>query len=156
MPGKRLRKSFRPLAKTSAVFLICVILAVLPNLGNLYANWEMSKTSLRGPTELTQTTTGSAEKVSDGPDKDYAFAWSYGKSELLTLLVPNAYGGASGGTLGDSSELYKELRSKGAQVGADVQTYTYWGDKIFTSGPVYFGALICFLFVLGCLSFPTK
>lgn len=149
-------KAFAPLAKTSAVLLICVILAVLPNLGNLYANWEMSKTSLRGPTELTQTTTGSAEKVSDGLDKDYAFAWSYGKSELLTLLVPNAYGGASGGTLDDSSELYKELRSKGAQVGADVQTYTYWGDKIFTSGPVYFGALICFLFVLGMFVVPNK
>ncbi len=67
----------------------------------------------------------------------------------MTVLVPNVYGGGSGGTLDSSSELYKELKKNGAQVGKEVQTYTYWGDKIFTSGPVYFGALVCFLFVLG-------
>ncbi len=73
----------------------------------------------------------------------------YGWKELMTVLVPNVYGGGSGGTLDSSSELYKELKKNGAQVGKEVQTYTYWGDKIFTSGPVYFGALVCFLFVLG-------
>lgn len=150
------QKAMVPLVKISGVMLVCVILAVLPNLGNLYANWEMSKTSMRGPTELTQATTGSAAKVSDGLDKEYAFAWSYGKGELLTLLVPNAYGGASGGTLDNNSNLYKELRSKGAQLGNDVQSYTYWGDKIFTSGPVYFGAIVCFLFVLGLFVVPGK
>ena len=62
----------------------------------------------------------------------------------MTVLVPNVYGGGSGGTLDSSSELYKELKKNGAQVGKEVQTYTYWGDKIFTSGPVYFGALVCF------------
>lgn len=67
----------------------------------------------------------------------------------MTLLVPNAYGGSSGGMLGPDSELYKELRAKGAQVGKEVQAPTYWGEKTFTSGPVYFGALVCFLFVLG-------
>lgn len=51
--------------------------------------------------------------------------------------------------LGPDSELYKELRLKGAQVGKEVQAPTYWGEKTFTSGPVYFGALVCFLFVLG-------
>lgn len=64
-------------------------------------------------------------------------------------MVPDAYGGSSGGKLGTSSELYKELKKNGAQVGNEVQTYTYWGDKPFTSGPVYFGSLVCFLFVLG-------
>lgn len=59
---------------------------------------------------------------------------------VMTVLVPNVYGGGSGGTLDSSSELYKELKKNGAQVGKEVQTYTYWGDKIFTSGPVYFGA----------------
>ncbi len=141
-------KRYKELLKTTGILIISLLIAVLPNLANLYGNYEMSKTSIRGATELT-TTSAEGEKISSGLDKDYAFAWSYGKSELLTLLIPNAYGGATGGTLDNTSELYKELRAKGAQVGKDIQTYTYWGDKSFTSGPVYFGALVCFLFVLG-------
>lgn len=141
-------KSLAELGKVTGIMFACVILAVLPNAKNMYANWDLGKSSIRGATELT-TTTPSGEKISSGLDKDYAFQWSYGKGELLTLLIPNAYGGASGGSVGSDSELYKELKAKGAQVGNEIQTYTYWGDKIFTSGPVYFGALVCFLFVLG-------
>lgn len=141
-------KRIRDLIVTSGIMLGCVVLAVLPNAANIYANLEMSKTSTRGATELT-TTTADGEKISSGLDKDYAFEWSYQKRELLTLLIPNAYGGGSVGTLGPDSELYKAMKAQGAQVGKDVQTYTYWGDKLFTSGPVYFGALVCFLFVFG-------
>lgn len=140
-------KKYKDLVMTLLAMLICVILSILPNAGNMYANMEMSQTSTRGATELT-TTSAEGEKISSGLDKDYAFQWSYQKRELLTLLIPNAYGGASVGTLGPDSELYQELKKQGAQIGKDVQTYTYWGDK-FTSGPVYFGALVCFLFVFG-------
>lgn len=141
-------KQMRDLMITTAIMVGCVVLAVLPNAKNMYAQWDLGKNSIRGATELT-TTTPSGEQISSGLDKDYAFAWSYGKSELLTLLVPNAYGGSSGGTLGADSELYKELKAKGAQLGKEVNAPTYWGDKSFTSGPVYVGALLCFLFVLG-------
>lgn len=142
-------KEYIQLLKVSGIMALCVVLAVLPNLGNLYSNLEVAETSMRGPSELTSVTTGNENKPSSGLDKDYAFEWSYGKSELLTLLVPNAFGGESGGMLDNNSELYKELKSKGAQVGNEIQSYTYWGNQMFTSGPVYFGALICFLFVLG-------
>ena len=121
--------------KTSLIMLACVVLAVLPNAKHMYSNWDLGQHSIRG--------------ASSGLDKDYAFQWSYGWKELLTVMIPDVYGGSSGGTLGSSSELYKELKKNGAQVGKEVQTYTYWGDKPFTSGPVYFGALVCFLFVLG-------
>lgn len=141
-------KSIGELGKVTAIMVGCVILAVLPNAKSMYSQWDLGKNSIRGATELT-TTTASGEKISSGLDKDYAFAWSYGKGELLTFLVPNAYGGGSGGMLGPDSELYKELRLKGAQIGKEVQAPTYWGEKSFTSGPVYFGALVCFLFVLG-------
>lgn len=141
-------KELGELGKVTAIMIGCIILAVLPNARNMYINWDLGQNSIRGATELT-TTTPSGEKISSGLDKDYAFQWSYGKGELLTFLIPNIYGGGSGGTVGPDSELYKELRAKGAQVGKEVQTYTYWGDKIFTSGPVYFGAVVCFLFVLG-------
>lgn len=144
-------KEYAKLLKTSAIMLVCVILAALPNTGNLYGNLEMSENSIRGKSELTPKVNeaGAVEKASSGLDKDYAFQWSYGWKELLTVLVPDVYGGSSGGSLDSSSELYKELKKNGAQVGSTVPTYTYWGDKIFTSGPVYFGALVCFLFILG-------
>lgn len=141
-------KTYNVLAKATAIMAGCVILAVLPNARHMYAQWDLGQNSIRGATELT-TTTPAGEKISSGLDKDYAFAWSYGKGELLTLLVPNAYGGSSGGRLGPDSELYRELKAKGAQVGKAVQAPTYWGDKSFTSGPVYLGALVCFLFILG-------
>ena len=137
--------------KTSLIMLACVALAVLPNAKDMYANWDLGQHSIRGASELTPKPdeTGKVEKASSGLDKDYAFQWSYGWKELLTVMIPDVYGGSSGGTLDSSSELYKELKKNGAQVGKEVQTYTYWGDKPFTSGPVYFGALVCFLFVLG-------
>ena len=137
--------------KTSLIMLACVVLAVMPNAKGMYSNWDLGQHSIRGKSELTPKpdASGNEEKASTGLDKEYAFQWSYGWKELLTVLVPNTYGGSSAGTLDSSSELYKELRKNGAQVGKEVQSYTYWGDKVFTSGPVYFGALVCFLFVLG-------
>ncbi|MDR2533593.1 MAG: YfhO family protein [Tannerellaceae bacterium] len=137
--------------QVSLIMLACVVLAALPNARNMYANWDLGQHSIRGQSELTPAPgiDGVAEKASTGLDKDYAFQWSYGNKELLTLLIPNAYGGSSGGFLGSSSALAEAMRQNGAQVGSEVQSYTYWGDKSFTSGPVYFGALVCFLFVLG-------
>ena len=125
--------------KTSLIMLACVVLAVLPNAKHMYSNWDLGQHSIRGASELTPKPdeTGKVEKASSGLDKDYAFQWSYGWKELLTVMIPDVYGGSSGGTLGSSSELYKELKKNGAQVGKEVQTYTYWGDKPFTSGPVY-------------------
>lgn len=148
-------KAYGALGKITAVLAGCVVLAVLPNIGNLYSNYEQAQESMRGPSELTAATTGDTGKPSNGLDQNYAFEWSYGKGELLTLLIPNAYGGESGGTVDSSSELYKALRSKGAQVGNEIQTYTYWGDQMFTSGPVYFGAIVCFLFILGMFVIRT-
>ena len=142
-------KAFAELGKTTAVMAVCVLVAVLPNTSGLYTHWELGKVSTRGATELTTTSASTGEKISSGLDKDYAFQWSYGIGELLTMLVPNAYGGGSGGTLDSDSELYKEMKKNGAKVGATIQTQTYWGDKPFTSGPVYFGAIVCFLFVFG-------
>lgn len=142
-------KRWKEAGVVSAVLLGCVLLAVVPNLGSLYADLEMSRESLRGPTELTAVTTGDASAVSTGLDIDYAYMWSYGKAETMTLLIPNFYGGSSAESLGESSHFYQLLRQAGYQTGNTVQAPTYWGDQPFTSGPVYFGALICFLFVLG-------
>lgn len=147
-----LKKNISGLCKATGALAIGVIVAVLCNLGNIYSNYEMSKESIRGKSELSQPTQD--EKQSSGLDKEYAFAWSYGKSETLSLLIPDINGGASGGMLSPESNLYKAIRTQAPQAQLDangIQAQTYWGDQPFTSGPVYFGAIICFLFVLGML-----
>ncbi|MDH8702287.1 hypothetical protein M2138_001647 [Dysgonomonadaceae bacterium PH5-43] len=140
-----IKKEYKHLGLAIATLFVGVSLVVLSNLSSLYINYESGQESIRGKTELTPIDSDSRH-VSEGLDKDYAFAWSYGISETYTMLVPNVKGGASGGTLGKDSHLYKELKSKGAQIGKEIQAPTYWGEKAFTSGPVYFGAIICLLF----------
>jgi uncharacterized membrane protein YsdA (DUF1294 family) len=144
-----MKEGFKPLLKVSLTLLIGLIFAVLPSIAGLYADLEMSKESLRGPTELSVANNEDNSKPSDGLDIDYAFAWSYGKGETLSLMIPNINGGVSGGSLGQDSHLFKEYKLQGQRIGKDIHTYTYWGDQPFTSGPVYFGAVICFLFILG-------
>ena len=150
------RKDYATLGKTTGILAACVVLGVLPNLGHLYAQYEWSRESTRGGSELTAATTGSEERPSTGLDIDYAFAWSYGKAETMTLLIPNFYGGSSGGTLDEHSALYQAARAHGMRTGKTIQTATYWGDQPFTSGPVYIGAVVCFLFVLGMFVVPGR
>lgn len=130
------------------VLLIGCLFAVACNASNLFMNQEYAKYTMRGGSEITVTPEdlykdGEAKSIaaSDGLDIDYAYSWSYGKGETYTLLVPGAYGGGSGETVGTDSEFYKNFRQKQAPL--------YWGNQPFTSGPVYFGAIIIFLFILG-------
>lgn len=152
-------KNISGLLKSTGLIVLGVILAVLCNLGNIYSNYEMSHESMRGKSELSQSS--ATEKQSSGLDKDYAFSWSYGKAETLSLLIPDVNGGASGGMLSPDSRLYKTIQVEAPGSPLDskgIQAYTYWGEQPFTSGPVYFGAIICFLFVLGMflIKNPTK
>ena len=130
------------------VLLIGCAFAICCNASHLFMNQEYVKYTMRGGSEITVSPEdlykdGEPKSIaaSNGLDKDYAFAWSYGKGETYTLLVPGAYGGGSGETVGTESEFYKTFRQKRAPL--------YWGDQPFTSGPVYFGAIVIFLFVLG-------
>jgi hypothetical protein len=150
-----LKKEIKTLSMVSLTLFISLIIAVLPQLAGLYADLEMSRESLRGPSELTPSN-GNTSQVSDGLDIDYAFNWSYGKEETLSLMIPNIKGGASGGTLGANSKLYQELKLNGMKTKKEIRTYTYWGDQPMTSGPVYFGAGICFLFIMGMFVIKNK
>ncbi|OFX32083.1 MAG: hypothetical protein A2X08_17785 [Bacteroidetes bacterium GWA2_32_17] len=135
-------------AKASVVLLFATILAIGSNLTNLWLTYEYGKYSMRGKSELSSN----KENKTSGLDKDYATAWSYGVSETLTLLVPNAKGGSSGGELSTNSDTYKYFNDKYGSVQAKQivkQMPLYWGDQPFTSGPVYAGAVVIFLFVLG-------
>lgn len=148
-------KKWKEIGSSASYLLVGVVVAILLNSANLYSNYEMSKTSTRGKSELSSAVDGKQDK-SSGLDQDYAFAWSYGIKETLTLLIPNIYGGESGGTLDKESNLAKAFKKNGYQTPKPLQTYTYWGDQPFTSGPVYFGAIICFLFVLSLFIVDNK
>ncbi len=130
--------------KTVAILFVGVILALSTNFGNYWTTLEYSKYTIRGKSELSFH----KHKKSAGLDRDYATQWSYGKDETATLLIPDANGGASmpiGRYAKD--ELNKvpglKFRKNVAQASA------YFGNQPFTSGPVYVGAIVVFLFVLG-------
>ena len=135
--------------KAFGYLAVAVVLAVGVNAGSLWTTYEYGQESIRGKSNLTTD----KSQPSNGLDKEYAYAWSQGVGENLTFLIPNAYGGASGGQLDEKSHVAKLLIDKGIPAdqaaGAAKEMPTYWGEKQFTSGPFYFGAIICFLFVLG-------
>lgn len=131
--------------KSSGMLLVAAILAVLPNITNLLVTEEYGKYTIRGTSELSDE----KQNKTSGLDRDYATQWSYGVGETFTFLIPNFKGGESQ-AIGDNkkalADVAPEMREYVGQ-----STDQYWGDQPFTSGPVYIGALICFLFVLGML-----
>lgn len=139
------------LVKTLAGLGVACLIAVSTHTTRLWTSMEYAKETIRGTSELVKN--DAQQPVKDGLDKEYAFNWSYGKGETLTLLIPNFYGGASQGSLSTSSETYKVMVSRGVDATMTQQFISalplYWGDQPMTSGPVYAGAIICFLFVLG-------
>lgn len=130
--------------RSTAIFILVSLLAVGTEATRLWTTYEYSKETIRGGSALANDAGGN----SGGLDKDYALAWSYGKLETMTLLVPRALGGASGETVSKDSPVYKILKQSGSP---NAQAPTYWGAQPFTGGPIYHGAVVCFLFILGCL-----
>ncbi|MGE0930581.1 YfhO family protein [Peijinzhouia sedimentorum] len=140
------------------LLVIAAILAVTMSLGRLWTTSEYSSYSIRGQSELTAQ--DPAVQGGTGLDKEYAFNWSWGKMETLTLILPNFYGGGSIESLDESSEIYKSFiqnRVAPQQIQEELQgARTYWGDQPSTAGPVYAGAIICFLFILGLFALPAR
>lgn len=144
---KRLKHYFQ----TSFLMVGALTIAVGMNATSLLTTNEYSKYTMRG--ESTGLTIDS-QSVDDGLSREYITQWSYGIDETLTLLIPNFKGGASGTKLGIESETAKEFeRLFGARQTKEIMDSfkfnTYWGTQPGTSGPVYFGAIVLFLFVLG-------
>ena len=132
--------------KATAVCIAGAAIGVCINLSNLYHTWQYGQESMRGKSELVKK--NSANQTSSGLERDYITQWSYGIDETWTLLIPNTKGGAS----------VPMSESKIAMEKADPtyesiyqQIGQYWGEQPGTSGPVYVGAFVMFLFVLGLL-----
>lgn len=148
-------KAWKDLLGRGLLGLGAVALALACNLGMLWTTAEYGSYTTRGKSELTIQPDGSpaAAMQTGGLDRDYVTQWSYGKSESLTLLVPNAKGGASGSIIQKQEDLraikdagFRDALVKEYQSGSYVNAY--WGDQDFTSGPVYIGAVIVLLLLL--------
>ncbi len=139
---------------------VAALLGAGTNITGLITTEEYGKYSIRGKSELTKTTSGESNESnsSSGLDKDYALQWSNGASEPFTLLIPNFYGGSSMGELSTNSETFKLLKQNGVPNPKQVvqQLPIYWGTQPFTAGPIYYGAIICFLFVFGLFIIKDK
>lgn len=121
-----------------------------------WPTYEYSKETMRGGrSELTQKDKDKKFETKGGLDKDYAFMWSYGKAETLTMLVPNAFGGSSSEGLPEDSKAIEVLQENaqalpnGFANQVAQSTPMYWGGLLSTSGTVYMGAIICLLFLFG-------
>ena len=133
--------------KASAVLVVATLIGVAANLSNLYHTYTYSKETMRGKSELVQTGEA-AKQTSSGLDRDYITNWSYGIGETLTLLVPNYKGGSSSAPLSQSETAMEEANPMYS--GLYNSFPQYFGDQPWTAGPVYVGAFVLFLFVLGC------
>lgn len=142
-------KQYTHFLKVSGILVLAAIIGIMANIMPLYANYEFGKETMRGKPILTRDINNQTK----GLDKDYITQWSYGIGETWSLMIPNAKGGASG-YIGKDNEALKNVdlryRSTIAQQNA------YWGDQPGTSGPVYVGAIIVFLFVLGLFVVKNK
>lgn len=143
------------LLKRGGLGIVAAALGLACNLGMLRTTAEYGAYTTRGRSELTVQPDGTpmAAKQTSGLDRDYVTQWSYGKQESLTLLVPNAKGGASASMIQSQQDLqalkdpaFRAALAKEYQSGAYVNAY--WGDQDFTSGPVYVGAIAVLLLLL--------
>ena len=134
--------------KSTGVVAAAAVIGIAINLSSLYHTWQYQKESMRGKSELVKK--DAANQTSSGLDRDYITQWSYGIDETLTLLVPNAKGGATVPLSKNATAMAKadpQIQSMIPQLYDAIPQY--FGTQPGTSGPVYVGAFVLFLFILG-------
>ncbi|MBR1505249.1 MAG: YfhO family protein [Prevotella sp.] len=132
------------LLRATAACIVGAVIGIGINISNLYHTWQYGQESMRGASELVKK--DAANQTRSGLDRDYITQWSYGLDETWTLLVPNTKGGASV-PLSDNKTAM--AHADNYYVGIYQQLGQYWGNQPMTSGPVYVGAFVLMLFVLG-------
>ncbi len=140
------KKQWQHVLKATGVCLAGAAIGICINMSNLYHTWEYGKESMRGKSELVKA--NAANQTSSGLDRDYITQWSYGIDETWTLLVPNAKGGASVPLAQNKTAME---HANNDYIGIYEQIGQYWGNQPMTAGPVYVGAFVLMLFVLGLI-----
>ena len=138
------KKELARFGKATAVCAVGALIGICLNLSNLYHTWQYGQETMRGKSELVKKNV--ANQTSSGLDRDYITQWSYGIDETWTLLIPDAKGGASVPLAQNAKAMEKADPNF---VPIYQQLGQYWGNQPGTSGPVYVGAFVCMLFILG-------
>ncbi|MEP6926849.1 MAG: YfhO family protein, partial [Ginsengibacter sp.] len=148
-------KNISPALKAVVLGLVAGILGLACNAVSMMPTYEYAKESTRGGRSELTPAKSSENKTKGGLDKAEAFRWSYGLGETFTFIVPGLYGGGSDGKeYSSSSKFVEKLTEAGMQEDNAIQyanAYSYWGDQPSTAGPVYLGAIVCFLFIFGLI-----
>lgn len=155
-------KQIKNFALSCGALIIAAVIAIMPNSSHLALNAEYAKHTMRGGSELTIKANDNTNNNEKGLTIDYAYAWSYGVGETLTMLIPDFRGGGSSDNRWESlaENRLQEIQStqpaqaSHPQINQVVNQYagsTYWGEQPFTAGTVYFGAIVIFLSLLGFL-----
>lgn len=137
------KKKIVTFAKSSAILVVALLLAVGANYSRLSSTMEYAAETMRGKPVLEKEGSAASSSEVEGLAYDYAMQWSNGASDLLATWIPKAVGGATAGVVSKDSAYGKAVRAR-----SDVQTYTYFGGLSSTAGPAYFGAIVCYLFFL--------
>ena len=138
------QKTLANFGKAAAVCIVGAAIGISLNLSNLYHTWEYGQESMRGKSELVKK--NSANQTNSGLDRDYITQWSYGIDETWTLMIPNTKGGASV-AMSQNEKAMEKADPNFMQIYQ--QLGQYWGEQPGTQGPVYVGAFVMMLFVLG-------
>ena len=136
-------------AKSAAVIIIAAILAVGTSASNLWITYEYADDTMRGEPILETEGAPTSSSETDGLEWEYAMSWSNGTIDLFASFIPGVAGGGSQELVGDGSAVVQDLRRKGARIPSEFYAPLYWGELPFTSGPIYFGAIMFFLFIMG-------
>ncbi len=154
-------KDYSHFFKTTALTLVSFAIAACSFAIILLPTKEYAKETMRGGRSELTIGQDKENKSEGGLDKDYAFRWSYGKEETLTFILPNYFGSSNNPSeIGEDSHVIQSLQE--SQLPQEVVNYfysrmsPYWGSQPGTSGPVYFGAIICMLVVAGLFFVPKK
>ncbi len=149
-------KTIFPFIQYSVLFGVAISIAVLPNMGNILTTYEYGKYSTRGQSELTinEDLKSNQNVKTSGLDKDYATQWSYGIGETFSFLIPDFKGGASQSIASADIDALKNIPNDMREIVGSQSAY--FGPQPFTSGPVYLGAIVVFLMILGLFIVPKE
>ncbi len=151
-------KRWKDLGIATAVFIAALGIGLGTGSANIFANREFARETMRGGHSDLVVEEDGASSAGDGLNLDYATQWSYGIDESLSFLIPGFKGGSSNHSLGERSHTWQAIKQMGMPASTArsfcASVPLYWGDQPFTAGNVYMGAIVCFLFLLGCLVVP--
>jgi hypothetical protein len=143
--------------KASGVLLVALLIAVGSSASKLITTYEYSQSTMRGNAILKSNNPASqSSSDTDGLAWDYAMSWSNGAIDLLSSFVPGVVGGSSNEPVGSNSALAQDFAKRGVNVSNGIDGPLYWGGLPSTSGPIYFGALIMFLFIFGAFLIRSR